>query len=342
MRNARFFFVVALLLACPGRLFAQSNAYPLALTEEERILQEAESYQAPFGVSVGLGQTLGAATFNDNAGVRRPSLDMSISVSPYWRLTKLMRLTAGIGTSVALVESYDTNTTKQHQWYLSDLSLGLSHAQLAKIPGADIGVSGQVSLGFPTSLQSQYRELIMAMRAGLGFSRAFGPVYVSYGIGVFKNLNRYTSPTLSREEVGDHVILSHYQGNENLTSDLVALGGNNTSFGISNSLLVSYYIIDPLSFTVAYTLSNSWTYRSYSNDEYASEYADGGRGQRDSHSGVVDITYQFNDVYSLGLGVQTVAAPRTADNKGWTFPFLNFSNDYRSNTGIYLGFNAAF
>lgn len=342
LKRLMFCLWVVLAVLSPVKVFAQVSAYPLGLTEEERILQEAKEQRPPFGVSLGASQTMGASTLNSDQHTRRQSLDMSLSISPYWRLTPLVRLTAGLGTSTALVENYDTGTTKRHQWYLSDLSLGLSHAKLWTIPFIDASVSGGVGLGFPTSLQSQFREVILTSRAGVNVSRSLGPVYLSWGFGFSKNFNRYTSPTGSVEDAGEHVFLSHYKGNEQLTNDLVALGGNNTSFGINNSFLVSWYIFDPLSLSVVYSFAQSWTYRSYEKDELAGKYADEGRGYRDSQSGVVDLSYQFNDVYSVSLGVQTMTSPKTADNKAWIFPFMNFSNNYRANTGIYLAVGAVF
>jgi len=335
---------VAGVLCLCGSVYAQSVAYPLGITEEERLLQEAKAKEKPFplGVSGSLSQTIGGGTFTKDPYVRRSSVDLSMTVSPYWRITPLMRLSAAVSVSSAIVENYDSGSTRPHQWYLSDTSLSLSHARIYKIPVLGIGIRGGVSLGFPSSLQSQYRSLVMSTKANLGLSRAVGPVYISYGFSFYKNLNRYTSPVLDKSRVGDQVILAHFLGNEQLTTDLVSVGGMNTSFGLSNAFLVSWNIIDQLSLAVYYSLTQGWTYGDFAKDELSSEYADAGMGRRDSQTGVIDLSYTFNKYLSASLGIQTTTAPKTADNKAVIFPFANFSSNQRNNTGIYLSVGARY
>ena len=344
MKTLQSLLIVTAVLCWCGSVYAQSVAYPLGITEQERLLQEAKAAKQPFplGVSGSISQTIGGGTFIKDPYVRRPSVDLGMSISPYWRITPLMRLSAGIGVSTTLVENFDSGNTRPNQWYVSDTSLSFSHAQIYKIPVVGIGIRGGVSLGFPSSLQSQYRSLIMSGRANLGFSRAVGPVYFSYGFGFFKNFNRYTSPVLSKDRVGDKVILAHYRGNEQLSTDLVSVGGLNTSYGLSNSFLVSWNVYGGLSLAVYYSLTQGWTYGGHEKDEFSSDYADGGVGRRDSQTGVIDLGYSFNKYVSASLGVQTSTAPKTADNKAFIFPFANFSNNWRNNTGIYLSVSARY
>jgi hypothetical protein len=252
-------------------------------------------------------------------------------------------MSASVGVSTALIENYGTSSVKRHQWYLSDVGLSLSHARLFTIPGVGIGVGGGISMNFPSSLQSRYRDLIFGTRAALRLSKVlFKKLYLSYGFSFFKNFNRYTSPTIRQEDTDDYVVLAHYRGNEQIAGDLISVGGNNTSFGLSNGFLASLNITDKLAFAVFYSLAHSWTYRSYPDDEFTAEYADGGRAMRDSQSGVIDLSYQFNRQISGSVGVQTMVSPKTSDNKGYVFPFANFSNNYRNNTGIYLSVGARF
>ena len=344
MKTLQSLLIVTAVLCWCGSVYAQSVAYPLGITEQERLLQEAKAAKQPFplGVSGSISQTIGGGTFIKDPYVRRPSVDLGMSISPYWRITPLMRLSAGVGVSTTLVENFDSGNTRPNQWYVSDTSLSFSHAQIYKIPVAGIGISGGVSLGFPSSLQSQFRTLVMSARGNLGFSRSVGPVYFAYGFGIFKNFNRYTTPALSKSKGGDKVILAHYLGNEQLTTDLVAVGGLNTSFGLSNSLMVSWNIIDQLSLAVYYSLTHGWTYGGYEKDELSAENADAGKGRRDSQTGVIDLSYTPNKYVSVSLGVQTSTAPKTADNKAIIFPFANFSNNWRNNTGIYLSVGARY
>jgi len=329
--------MVALLSGSPSWAY-QAELAPPAITEAERAEQEKEAGKKPFplGGNVSLTQSLGAGTFVEDEYVRRSAYDVSLSLNPYWRITSMMRLSAGLSISKAIVENYDSSATYKRRTLLSDVSLALNHFRLWEIPKTGIRLSGSISFSFPTSPQSRYRRLYFSSRANVGLSKAIGPVYLSYSLGFFKNFNQYTTPAVSTSDVGDHVILAHFEGNEQLTTDLVATGGANTSFGLLNMFLVSWNITDRLSLALMYNINNSWTYTSYPKDELSSPYAEAGRGQRDSHGGVIDISYQIKDYLSVSLGSETFVAPKSADNKSFVFPFLNLSNNSRNNTYFYL------
>lgn len=311
---------------------------PPAITEEERIIEESKAGTQPFplGASVSLTQALGGGTFVEDPHVRRASYDVSLGLSPYWRITPLMQLSASISVSQSLVENFDSAVTSKNRTLLSDTSLALNHMRLFKIPGVGVSVRGGVSLTFPTSIQSQYRSQYFSSRANLSLSKVIGPVYLAYGVSFSKNFNRYTSPVIDKSEVGDHVVLAHFDGNEQLTTDLVATGGNNTSFGVGNQFLVSWNITDQISLAAMYGFNHAWTYNTYEDDDLAGAYADAGRGMRESQMGLLDISYQVNDHLTLSLGTQTMVAPKSANNEDFIFPFLNFSNNHRNNSSVYL------
>lgn len=337
-------FVAWFVLCASVPMVQAQGAVPPAITEEERALEEAKRGTGPFplGASVSLTQSLGGGTFVKDEYVRRASYDVSLGVSPYWRITPMLRLGAGLSVSQSMVENYDSSVTKRNRTSLSDLSLSLTHLRIFTIPVVKIGINAGINASFPTSLQSKYRGLYLSTRARVGMSKIVGPVYLAYGVSFFKNFNRYTSPIIDKSRVGEHVVLSHYNGNEQLTTDLVSVGGLNTSHGLVNTFLVSWNIIDNLSLAVYYALNHSWTYGEFEKDDLSSPYADAGRGLRDSQTGVVDISYSINNNLSVSLGAQTMVAPKTANNEGAVFPFLNFSNNYRNNSAVYLGLGGNF
>jgi hypothetical protein len=329
--------------AFPAQALERDNGTaPPAITEEERIIEEAKAGTKPFpiGGSVSLTQSVGGGTFVEDPYVRRASYDVSLGLTPYWRITPLMQLSANLDISQSLVENYDNQgvagVTKKNRVLLSDTSLSLNHMRLLTIPVVGINMRGGVSLSFPSSLQSQYRTLYFSSKASLSFSKVIGPVYLAYGFSFSKNFNRYTSPVIDKSEVGDHVVLAHFDGNEQLSTDLVSTGGNNTSFGMGNQFLISWNITEKISLAALYGFNHAWTYNSYEDDELAGEYADAGRGMRNSQTGIVDISYMVNKYLSLSLGTQTMVAPKSDNNKEFIFPFLNFSNNYRNNTSVYL------
>ena len=343
-RTVQIIAVAALLLAACPSYADQGPQAPPAATEEERALEEAaEGVDLfPIGGTVSLTQAIGGGTFVSDPYVRRAAVDLTLSAAPYWRITPLMRLTLTAAVSTSLVENYDSITTYRNRTLLSDTALSFAHLSVYKIPVVDINIDASVALSFPTSPQSRFRDLYVSSRAKLGFSRSIGPVYISYRFFFFKNFNEYTSPTVDTSDVGEHVVLAHFEGNEQLTSDLISVGGNNVSFGIINALLVSWNITSELALAVYYELNNSWTYNSFPNDELSSEYAQGGRGQRDVQRGIVDVGYQFTDYLNVSLGVETLVAPKSLDNESFIFPFMNFSNNYRNNTSVYLSLTGIF
>lgn len=325
--------------ALPAQAFERDNeTAPPAITEEERIVEEAKAGKTPFpvGASVSLTQSLGGGTFAEDPYVRRASYDVSLGLSPYWRITPLMQLSASLSISQSLVENYDSAVTSKNRTLLSDTSLALNHMRLFTIPVVGVNVRGGVSLAFPTSIQSQYRSQYFSSRASMSLSKIIGPVYLAYGFSFSKNFNRYTSPVVDKSEVGDHVVLAHFDGNEQLTTDLVATGGNNTNFGLGNQFLVSWNITDQISLAAMYGFNHAWTYNTYEDDDLAGEFADAGRGMRDSQMGLLDISYMVNKYLSVSLGTQTMVAPKSANNKDFIFPFLNFSNNHRNNSSVYL------
>ncbi len=315
---------------------------PLPAVEETVTGEQAKVEEGafPLGASVSFGQSLGAGTFIADKYLRRASYDVSLRFSPYWNITRLLSLSAGIGVSASLVENYDSSMTYERRWILSDTSLSLRHANLVTIPWLDVGVNGSLSFTFPTSPQSHYRQLYFSGRANVGLSKSFGDFYMGYSLGFYKNFNRYTSPAINTDEVGDHIILAHFEGAEQLTNDLIATGGSNTSFGVLNSLSIGYSWPDlfvpgqTLSVGMNYSINHSWTYESWPKDDLSSEYAVAGRGHRDSHGGGVDVGYQINKYLGVSVGVDTMVAPKTDDNKAFVFPLLNFSNNYRNNTSF--------
>jgi len=310
--------------------------------------QTKEDNRFPLGGSVSLTQSLGAGTFTADEYLRRPAYDVSLQLSPYWRITPLLTLSAGIGVSTSVVENYDSAITYENRLVLSDTSLGIRHRNLVTIPVVDINVSGGLSFSFPTSPQSHYRQLYFSSRANVGLSKSFGAFNISYSLGLFKNFNRYTTPAVNTDEVGDHIILAHFKGNEQLTTDLIATGGSNTSFGVTNGIALSYTFEDlfvkgqALGLSLSYDINHSWTYESFPKDDLSSDYAVEGRGHRDAHGGTVDVSYQFMPELGLSLGVQTFVAPKTDDNKAFVFPFMNFSNNYRNNTYFYATVTGSF
>jgi len=333
-------FLAALVIgfaAMPAYALDNDSAPP-AITEEERALLEAKAGKKPFplGAMVELTQAVGGGTFVSDPNVRRAAYDVSLSLWPYWRIAPMWRLTGKFDIAQSVVENYDSTATYRNRTVLADIVLDLTRMRFYTIPGAGISMSGSLILGFPTGPVSQFRNQILSTMAKLSFSKIVGPVYLGYWVMGFKNFNEYESPTVSQDEEGEHVVLSHFQGNEQLTTDLVSVGGANVSFGIVNTFIVSWNVTDEVALAVMYQINNSFAYDVAPDDEYTSDFAEPGRGQRDSMRGIIDLTYQFTPALSVSLGTDTLVAPKTANNDSFIFPFANFSNDHRNSSAGYL------
>ena len=323
---------------------SENDTAPPAITEEERILQEAKAAQAPFpvGATIVLDQAVGGGTFVDNPYTRRPNYSVSLDLRPYVRITPYFRLKARTVFTTAVIENFDTTTTYRNRTVQSDTWFDLSYTKLATIPVVGIGVNATLRTTVPTSPESQYATLVTAERLVLSFGKTVGRFMFHWYPSVYKNFNSYTSPSVDTSEVGDHVALAHFKGPEQIGGDLVSVGGNNVSHGIINGFDVLWNITDELALYVYYQISNAWTYNSYPDDEFTSSNAEAGRGQRDSQWGILDLSYQVTPVYSLSIGTSTLLAPKSADNEEFVFPFANFSNNHRASTDIYFDIAATF
>ncbi len=333
-------FLAALVIgiaAMPAYALDNDSAPP-AITEEERAMLEAKAGKEPFplGAMVSVTQAVGGGTFVSDPNVRRAAYDVSLSLWPYWRIAPMWRLTGKFDIAHSVVENYESTATYRNRTVFADSVLDLTRMRFYTIPGVGISMSGSLMVSLPTGPVSQFRNQLFSSMAKLSFSKIVGPVYLGYWVMGFKNFNKYESPTVSKDDEGEHVVLSHFQGNEQLTTDLISVGGANVSFGVVNTWIMSWNLTDEVALAVMYQINNSFAYDVAPDDEYTSEYADPGHGQRDSMRGIIDLTYQFTPELSVSIGTDTLVAPKTADNEDFIFPFANFSNNHRNSSAGYL------
>jgi len=334
-----------LLLVMAGFILVPESvsAQPTTTTTTQQATEEHEDVSAwPVGATFVLAEVIGGGTFTEDPYVRRSAVVSLFRFSPYWDIIEHLRLTGTIDVLSSLVENYESVVTYRNRTTLSDTTLDISHLKLYTVPFVDIDLNAGLSLVFPTSLQSQYRSLIMNTTGHFGMVKKLGPVTLGYAFAGYKNFNRYTSPTVDSSEVGDHVVLGRFGGEEQLSGDLISTGGNNVEWGVLNTLSVGISPIDDLTLTILGEVNNAWTYDVSPKDEFSSPYAKGGRGQRDTWHGVLDVTYMMSKNWAVSVGTDTLVAPKTADNSEWVFPFANFSNNYRNNSSVYAALTASY
>ncbi len=295
--------------------------------------------KSKFGGIVILEQSLGLGTFVADKYARNPYYGWSLTLRPRYFFTDKLFAELRFSVQGELTESYTTSTTYKRQVMPSDLFLTVKYQNVYKIPVLDIGLSPYIRLGAPTSYESRYRNLYLSGAAGLDMQRMFGGHFLMfYSFRFNKNFNKTFTPTLS-----DDVAVTRFRGVEDAGGGEIINGvDNNISFSVYNSLSATGIISDEWSITLQVGIQNSWTYANIAKDEFSSPYAKGGRGQRDSTFGTLDVTYQPWKHVGFSLGVSSSQPAKTRDNKKFRFPFFDFSSEGNNFTSFYFDVYATF
>lgn len=287
----------------------------------------------PFRIVSSLSTSVGQGSFVANQGARNAYWDWSLSLTPMYTLMDgAINISASMALNQELTDS--DGDTVNRRLLISDVSLGASH-MIGLIPGVDVAVIVAARAFFPTSLASQAQTLVTGLRGGLTLMRSFGPLQVMYSGGFRKNFHEYQSPVYDVEDVDDNVFIAREGGNERVDALLYTGGGNNISYSFSNSLSLNLRIWGGLTANASYQISNGFTYASYEKDEMASVNARAGRGQRDSFSTNLSVSYPLPHVF-LTLGISNSASPYKDDLSGLRFPFWDFDNEADNLSTIYL------
>ena len=206
-----------------------------------------------------------------------------------------------------------------------------------------LNLSAEVALTFPTSKMSQAASTILGTNASVSLSKTFFEnITLQYTLGGGKTFHKYTSPRVELDTVGETNALFRQGESEDLGNGLVAVGGLNTSWSMTNGLALQVSIIEDLSATVSYSLTKYWTYKINNNDEFHAENADVGRGQADLSLASVNLAYAINDYLSVTGGIRTQQPPKTSDNESLRFPFWNTQGAANNFSVIQLGVTGSY
>lgn len=285
----------------------------------------------PFGGIAILEQSLGVGTFVANEYARTPYYAYLVSLRPRYYITDQLSAELRFDFSQELTVSSGTSTTYKRQVMPADLLLTVRYQDVYKIPKVGIGISPFVRIGAPTSYESRYRNLYVSTAAGFDLTKLLGPVFLDYTLRATKNFNGTTTATVTGP-----VAVVRRQGAEDLGNGEVATGDNNVEWSVFNSLMATFILSDQWSISLQLAIANSWTYDGPGKDALASDYAKGGRGQRDKTYGVLDVTYQPFEHFGFSAGISSTQPAKTADNKSFRFPFFDFSSEGNNYTTFYL------
>jgi hypothetical protein len=293
----------------------------------------------PFGGALSIETSVGIGTFvsepQDNAVVTTSFLP-----SGYYKLAKDLHLTASFSLTWYQVLDFDT-TLQDNDVLLSDISLGISHAKIFHDPGSKFNLSGNLRVGLPTSLASQFQNRLFTLSTGVTASIRVGPVSFSYSLGFGKYFNLTATPTVDCEDFSDpDECIQGRDANTNFGfeserrgPEVYLRGAGATSFYVQNALGISWAIIDELSLSLGVTISNAWGVRSFPEDGLSSDHAVGGRSQRDRLVSSLGLAYTINRHLAVGASLVTDTTQpfgATGDDFPVIFDFTRASDNITS------------
>lgn len=301
-----------------------ANGPTTILTTEAPATTEKPS---DFGGSLSVETSVGIGTFvpepQDNAVVTT-----SFAPSAWYQLAKDLKLSASLSLTWYQVLDIDTSLP-ENEVLLSDISIGISHARIFNDPGTKFNLSGNLRVGLPTSLASQFQNRLFTLSTGLNASIPVGPVSFSYALGFGKYFNLTATPTLDCSDFSDEAeCIEGRDANPNFGyeserrgPEVYIKGMGASSFYVQNALNIAWSIIDELSLSLGFTISSSFGVRSFPVDDISSEHATSGRSQRDRLVSSLGLDYTINRHVSVGASLVTdTSAPFGAD--GEDFPVL--------------------
>jgi len=300
-----------------------------------------EDKLVPFTTSISLGGGFGAATaLAESEYTQTDYFESSVGLSLSYSPIEDLSLGASIGYSKFLTDN--GGSVFQREGRLSDLSLS------AGWPGWEeentgIRISANASASLPTSDFSQFERRYLGVGAGVGLSKNFGGLGLSYNLGLRKNFHAYTSLVGDPNEID---LIARKDAAEVIGADLVALPeGVLSEWYIINSFSLGFAFLERYSAGLSLSYADVWSYDNgtiSTNDEFVSPYAVVGRGHSQSVSGGLSLSASINDYVGVDVSVSTGGAPLTADNKALRFPFWDFENGQAARTSVGFGVNASY
>lgn len=269
---------------------------------------------AAFSGSVTLDTSVGLGTFapepHDQALVATTLL-----ASAGYRLDDQIRLTAGLSATWFNVNDYNT-PLPDNEALLSDLSLGVSHGRIYRHEPSGLNLSGAFRMLLPTSPASRFQNRWFTIVPSLSATLPVGPVTLSYGVAFGKFFGATSTATVDCSDFEDPE--QCYQGRngnsalgyetERRGGEVFIPGAGMNSFYISNSLSASWTPVDRLSLSLSLGVFTYFGLRSLPEDEFSSQYAVGGRSQRDRLVSSLTASYQVLDRLSISTGLVTDAS----------------------------------
>lgn len=320
------------------------------ITKTDKKKKKTKKKKKAWNVSASYGLRIGQGTFVDppeTSGLADASsaFDRVMNVYSFgagYKLSDNFSLGTGLTWTHWLTQgggSIEPNETRFQNIGVSGSWSGV------KIEAINARLTGSASVSLPTSDYSRAAGTLLGTGAGLGLSKTFfKKLTFSYRLSGGKTFHQAITPVADLSRAGSGNVLFRAGGSENLGSGIVAIGGYNTEYSLSNSFSARVPVIDHLNFSASYSLGTFWTYAhpDGNDDEFRSPNAKSGRGVGQSVSGSAGLSYSFLDHFSASMGISTSQPPKTSDNKSFNFPFWNFKGAAANKSSLKFGLSASY
>jgi hypothetical protein len=296
---------------------------------------EAAEEAFPVSGSLALTYRFNHANFVDNEtgdadfGYQFMWLDAGVG----YDITKSIGVSASFTVEKELNESFDraptlggssTRTVRQTQ--LRDVSLGASWSKFATIPVVDISFSAGLGFDFPTSKASQSAGTLLITYPSISAAWSWNDLSLSAAFAYFYYLNENPTVEIDCTIAPQNCEVSGQDtGNPNALHTLLLQTG------------ISYAILDDLSVSMSYLLTNSYGAVEFPDDEFTSEFAQTGQQEGVGvHGTDFRISYRLFENTRLTAAMATRRSLFTNDGKDRTQPFYDSDSDLHHRTYYYF------
>jgi hypothetical protein len=319
------------MLALAGPSHAAINEYNAAREKRSATVKksgETKATKVPWRNSIiAYENIVSALSFNEGAELTYdPYYAQSISFRPRYYLRDDLSLRARLDLEIELTTSDSTDHARE--WILSDLTFdGVYAPKWMTIPKLDVQVSPSLRLGFPTSIVSRGRSLMLSLAPGLAFRRSFKllkgrflqSVGVMYAFRAYKYFHEYTTAQLNTSGVCS---LTNPDNPACLSSGL-----RNRSWRFNNTFEVRLQVMEKLTLTMDLMVLNDLLYK-LDGDTFEGETGSSVElGASDVNNraalwGIIDVSYDLLSWLWLSAGVSTYHPQLTPDSN-YRAPFIN-------------------
>jgi hypothetical protein len=292
------------------------------------VSKEAAAEKVPWRNStVTYENIVSAISFNKGAEMTYdPYYAQSFSFRPRYYLRDDFSLRARLDLEVELTTSNTTDHARE--WILSDLLFDASYApKWMTIPVVDVKVNPSVRLGFPTSIVSRGRSMMLSLAPGVAFRKSFDllkgrflkNIGVMYAFRAYKYFHEFKN---AQVDTGGICITTNPDNPACLHS-----GIRNRDWRLGNTFEVRLQLMEKLTFTIDLLLFNDLLYTlepgTYSVENGPDiEIGESQINHRAAVWGIIDVSYDLFDWLWLSAGVSTYHAQLTPDSN-YRAPFFN-------------------